>query len=451
MPFQKNQDVDLEITGVTHDGDGVGHAGGMAVFVPRTARGDLTRVRLIHVKKSYAVGRLQELLRPSPCRVRPDCPVFDRCGGCTWRHIAYAEELELKRLRVQDNLRKIGGLAVEPEPTVPSPRVDGYRNKAQIPAGMEDGRLRLGFYARHSHRIVECADCRLQTPGFAGLVAACRRWAELSGIEIYNEKTGKGQLRHLYLRTAQATGRQMACVVVTRLPVPQPDLLVRLMCEAGAESVLLNRNPAATNVILGDECVTLAGPGRLIDTLCGLRFEISPLAFYQVNHDQTEQMYRAVAEMAGLTGREHVLDLYCGAGTIGLTLAGRAARLTGVEIVPQAVDDARRNAALNGIENAEFFCEDAQMAAARMVGAGEKPDLVVVDPPRKGLSAPTLDAVCRMAPVCVVYVSCDPATLARDLALFTARGYACRRVRPFDMFPRTPHVECVVLMSKVEI
>lgn len=448
MPLKKNQDVEMEITGVTHDGDGVGHVEGMAVFVPRTARGDVVRVRLIKVKKSYAVGRVQELLRPAPCRVEPDCPVFDRCGGCAWRHVTYEEELAIKRDRVRDSLQKIAGLFVEPEPTVPSPRVDHYRNKAQIPVGKEGNTLLVGFYARHSHRIVECVGCRLQPTGFDRLLAAFRRWVEQSGVEIYDEATGKGQLRHLYLRSAQATGQRLACVVVTRFPVPRPELLVRLLREAGADGVLLNRNPAATNVILGDTCVTLWGRARITDILCGLRLEISPLAFYQVNHDQTEQLYRAVGELAGLTGREHVLDLYCGAGAIGLTLARRAARVTGVEIVPQAVEDARRNAALNRIGNAEFFCEDAQAAAVRLVRSGQAPDVVVVDPPRKGLAAPTIASIRALSPQRVVYVSCDPATLARDLAAFTKGGYVCRRVRPFDMFPRTPHVECVCLLER---
>lgn len=449
MPLKKNREVELEITGVTHDGDGVGHAQGMAVFVPRTAPGDTVRARLIAVKKSYAVGRMQELLAASPCRMEPDCPVFDRCGGCVWRHVTYEAELEFKRRRVRENLQKIAGIDLKPEPVVPSPRVDGYRNKAQIPVGREGGALLLGFYARHSHRIVEYPGCRLQPAGFSRLLAAFRRWVEQSGIPVYDETSGKGQLRHLYLRAAQATGQQMACVVVTHAPVPRPELLVELMRGAGADGVLLNVNPAATNVILGDACVPLWGRERITDILCGLQFEISPLAFYQVNHDQTERLYRAVEELAGLTGREHVLDLYCGAGTIGLTLAGRAGRITGVEIVPQAVEDARRNAARNGIENAEFFCADAREAAERLAREGRRPDVVVVDPPRKGLAAPTIESIRDMGPKRVVYVSCDPATLARDLAVFAGVGYACRRVRPFDMFPRTPHVETVCLLQSI--
>ena len=438
----------MEITGTTHDGDGVGRIENIPVFVPGSARGDLIRVRITAVRKSYAYGRMMKVLRPSPARIEVDCPVFLPCGGCAFRHIAYAEELEVKRQRVRDALAKIGGLVLEPEPVEGSDRIEGYRNKAQIPVRNIGGEIRIGYYARHSHRIVEYPGCRLQPPVFEKVLGAFRGWIGRSGVTAYEESDASGLLRHIYIRQAGGTGELMACAVINGDTVPQPELLVNALRDAGADSILLNINRSRGNAILGSRCVTLWGKDRITDILCGKRFEISPLSFYQVNRRQAEKLYAAAAEMAQLTGSEQVLDLYCGAGTIGLTLADRASWVTGVEIVPEAVEDARANAALNGIVNADFLCADAETAASGLPERGRMPDVVIVDPPRKGLTGGTIDSILRMNPRRIIYVSCDPATLARDLAAFDAGGYRCVRVRPFDMFPRTPHVECCALLEE---
>lgn len=448
MSLSKSMETEMEITGMTHDGDGVGRMENMPVFVPGSAQGDRIRVRITGDKKAYAYGRLLEVLRPSPARIEVDCPVFRPCGGCAFRHIAYSEELDIKRRRVRDALSRIGGLGLEPEPVEGSELIDGYRNKAQIPVQNIDGAVRIGFYARHSHRIVEYSKCRLQPPVFEDVLDAFRRWIDRSGVTAYEESDGSGLLRHIYIRQAGGTGELMACAVINGGTVPHPEILIDALRRVGADSILLNINRHRGNVILGRQCVTLWGKDKITDILCGRRFEISPLSFYQVNRRQAEKLYAAAAGMAQLTGNEQVLDLYCGAGTIGLTLADRAKWVTGVEIVPQAVEDARANVALNGISNADFFCADAETAAASLPGHGRLPDVVIVDPPRKGLTGQTIDSILRMNPARIVYVSCDPATLARDLALFDAGGYRCVRVKPFDMFPRTPHVECCSLLEQ---
>lgn len=454
MALVKNEERQITITGMTHDGSGVAHAEGMAVFVPGCAVGDVALVRIVQVRARLAYGRLVSLVSSSPVREAPDCPAFPRCGGCVFRHVTYEEELRAKTARVRDAFRRIGGLDLEPLPAIGSEQTLGYRNKAQYPAAWQDGAPVFGFYAPRSHRVVPAEHCLLQPPAFAHVLAAVKDWMCAANVSVYDERTGRGFLRHLYLRQAPVTGELMVCLVAngTAKEVPRPALLTA-RCHAAApqlKSLVLNVNTVRTNVILGDACETVWGAPRIEDVLCGLRFSLSPQSFYQINSAQAERLYARAAAYAALDGTGLLVDLYCGAGTIGLCLAKGAGEVLGVELVPQAVEDAARNAETNGITNARFLCADAGEAAARLLREGKKPRAVVLDPPRKGLDEQTVDAVARMSPERVVYVSCDPETLARDLARFAARGYAAREAQPFDLFPRTGHVETVVLMSRVK-
>ena len=454
MELTKNQIIPLEITGYTAEGSGVGHYHGIAVFVPLAAAGDRLEVKILKVAKTYAYGKMEKIVSASKDRVKEDCPQFARCGGCVFRHISYEAELRAKQQRVQDALERIAGLHFTAlRPIVGAQKPDRYRNKAQLPVGEgPDGRVKLGFYAAHSHRIIDCEECLLQPEEFAAAVRAFRDWEAETRDSVYDESTGRGRLRHLFLRRAEATGEVMACVVVNGNGVHREQELADLLEKRvpGLKSVVINRNSEKTNVILGPKCRTVRGQDFITDELCGLRFRISPLSFYQVNPLQAERLYRVAGEYAGLTGKETVLDLYCGTGTIGLSMAKNAGRVIGVEIVEQAVEDAKKNAAENGVENAEFLCADAAKAADMLKNRGVRPNVVVLDPPRKGCGQELIGTVAAMAPARVVYVSCDPATLARDLKLFALAGYKTMEVTPVDMFPRTAHVECVVLMSRVE-
>ena len=451
MLLKKNEIVEIEITGMTAEGSGVGRVEGIAVFVPGAAAGDRLKVRILKTAKTYAFGKIEEILEPSPERIESDCPCSEQCGGCAFRHITYAEELRAKENRVRDAIERIGGLQnPDIHPIVGAEHADGYRNKAQIPIGQDkQGNLIAGFYANHSHRIVQCDCCALQPKPFEQALDAFLEWARKSGESAYDETTHKGKLRHLYLRMAEGTGEVMVCMVVNGNGLKGEDSLAALLRERvdGLKSVLINSNREDTNVVLGRRFRTVWGQDFLTDRMCGLQFRISPLSFYQVNHAQAQRLYALAGEYAGLTGKETVLDLYCGTGTIGLSMAGRAGRVIGVEAVAQAVENARENAALNNIENAEFLCMDAAEAAQLLVQRGEHPDVVVLDPPRKGCAPELIRTVADMAPSRIVYVSCDPATLARDLKLFRELGYAAGLITPVDLFPRTKHVECVVLMT----
>ena len=450
---QKNEIVEIEITGMTTQGAGVGHYQGMAVFTPLTAPGDVARVRVVKAAKNYAYGRLEELVSPSADRMEPDCPCFAQCGGCCYRHITYEAELGIKAARVQDALTRIGGFHSLPvRPILGADSRDGYRNKALLPLGTKkDGSLSMGFYAVNSHRIVDCEECRLQPEEFNRAMDAFREWAAAYGDSVYDEATHSGRMRRLYLRKGEMTGQILACVVVNGNGLHHESELIEALKQAvpGLSSVVINSNRERTNVALGQKCRTIYGMDTIEDTLCGLRFKLSPLSFYQVNRTQAERLYEVAARYAGLTGQELLLDLYCGAGTIGLSMAGMARRLLGVEIVPQAVENARENARLNGIENAEFFCGDAGEAARMLAERGERPDVIVLDPPRKGCSPDLVRTVAEFGPKRIVYVSCDPATLARDLKLFAELGYPPVEAAPVDMFPGTSHVETVVLLSKL--
>ena len=450
--LQKNDIIQLTITSATAEGSGVGKtADGMAVFVPLSAVGDVLRVRILKVKKTYAFGKIEEILTPAPARVPPDCPHFAQCGGCVWRHISYEEECKLKQQKVTDAAERIGGIQTVIKPILGSERTLRYRNKAQLPVGKaKDGAVQMGFYAFHSHRIIDCADCALQPAQFADVMRMTRAFLAATDNDIYDEATGKGRLRHLYIRCGEVTDELMVCYVVNGNGLKQEDLLVKMLREGlpNLKTVIINSNREKTNVILGRKNRVIYGSGTISDVLCGLTFRISPFSFWQVNRAQAERLYEQARAYAALTGEETLLDLYCGTGTIGLTMAKNCKTLIGVEIVADAVHDAEQNAAVNTICNARFMCADAPQAAAQLEQEGIRPDVVVLDPPRKGCGEALVKTIAKMAPKRVVYVSCDPATLARDLRFFADAGYQTQEITPVDMFPRTAHVESVALVVK---
>ena len=455
MPLQKNQLLTLRIERLSSDGSGVAHSPeGEAVFVPGTAPGDEAQVRIVKDCGRYAFGILDKLLTPSPNRIPVDCAVAGPCGGCSLRHMDYAAELRSKQESVADAFRRIGGLDVPVLDALPSPEVDRYRNKVQFPVGRDkNGAPCIGFYAGRTHRIVPCPDCKLQ-PGVLNDIgnALCSFFAT-HGIQPYDEESGKGLVRHIFLRRGAHSGQIMVCLVCTRPKFPHSEELVAALREQFSDiaSVLINVNAKKTNVILGEETVSLYGPGYIEDTLCGVPVRLGPLSFYQVNTLAAERLYGIAAEYAQLEPSDVLLDLYCGMGTIGLSMADRCRELIGVEIVPEAIDSAKANAARNGVTNTEFLCADAGEAAQELARRGLRPDVICVDPPRKGISPEVVDAIAQMSPTRLVYVSCDPATLARDVARLREKGYHLQQAEAADLFPRTGHVETVVLLSKGEV
>lgn len=458
MPLQKNQILTLRIERLSSDGSGVAHsADGEAVFVPCTAPGDEARVRIVKDCGRYAFGILDELLTPSPDRIPVDCPVAGPCGGCSLRHLDYAAELRAKQESVLDAFRRIGGLEVPVLDILPSPDVDRYRNKVQFPVGIDkNGVPCIGFYAGRTHRIVPCPDCKLQ-PSVLNEIgnALCAFFAQ-QGIRPYDEQSGKGLVRHIFLRRGAHSGQIMVCLVCTRAKLPHAEQLCTALRGQfpAISTILLNVNAKNTNVILGSENHILYGPGYIEDTLCGVPVRLGPLSFYQVNTLAAERLYGVAAQYAQLTPDDTLLDLYCGMGTISLSMAEQCRELIGVEIVPEAIESAKANAARMGeavAAKSRFFCADAGQAATQLAAEGLHPDIVMLDPPRKGCDEATLSAVVRMAPRRVVYVSCNPATAARDAAWLEKNGYHTEKVQPVDLFPRTKHCETVVLLSKGEI
>ena len=436
----------LVINGYASDGAGVARLDGMVVFVQGGIRGEACDVRLTHVGRSALWGRVEEVVNPSPARIFPRCLHYTKCGGCQFRHMNYAEELEAKRIRVEDALRRLGGAEIHVSAILGAEQVDRYRNKAQFPVAKGP---RIGFYRPRSHDVIDVDDCLLQGEAAARLRGAVKEWMAEYSIPAYNERTFTGLVRHVYVRTNRA-GRSLCCLLVNGRGVPREAELVRALrrAEPNLAGIVLGVNEKHNNVILGDSYRTLWGEDFLSDTLCGLTFRLSVPSFYQVNPAQTEVLYGKALEFAGLTGAETVLDLYCGIGTISLVMARKAGMVWGAEVVPQAVDDAIANAQRNHIENARFLCADAGEAARYLEGEGVRPDVVCVDPPRKGLAEDVVDTIADMGPQRVVYVSCDPGTLGRDVKRFAGRGYTLKRAVAVDMFPRTAHVETVVLLSR---
>lgn len=450
--LQKNDCIELTITDLTTEASGVGHYEGMAVFVPMSAVGDLLRVRIVKVLKSHCFGIIEEILTPSPHRIPVDCPVYRQCGGCSLRHISYENECAIKQNWVYQHLRRIGGIEIAPVPLLSTGQTDGYRNKAQYPVALGEKGPDIGFYAKRSHRVIPHHSCLIQPRRFADILDTVADFVTRYRIPPYHEENHRGLLRHIYLRQGEATGQVMLCLVLTEDNLPHAEQLVQMVTQRHPEvcSILLNINSERTNVILGRRERLLYGKGQIEDVLCGITFSISAQAFYQVNRRGAELLYGVAKDFAALKPTDILLDLYCGAGTIGLSMAKEVREVIGVEIVPDAVENAKTNAAKNGIENARFLCGDAAYAAGQLASEGIRPNVILVDPPRKGCAPELLETIAEMAPERLVYVSCNSATMARDARLLAALGYSVTRVQAVDMFPRTAHVEAVVLFVRTE-
>ena len=445
----KNQIYEARICDYTAEGQGVAKIDGCAVFIPNAICGELVRVRIEKAQKTWAAGKIVEILEKSLHRINRACPVAKLCGGCDFQHVDYTEETRLKAQRVRDCLNRMGGEALEAVPILDAPTCYGYRNKAQYPVSSRKGRAYAGFFKAGTHEVVENQRCLILPEEMDRVKDLVIAHMNRFRIPAYDETAHTGLVRHIYVRRGVVSGQVLVCLAVNGRKLPHaPELIESLKAVPGFTTLVLSVNTKKGNTILGDEFITLYGPGTIEDTLCGLKFRLSPRSFYQVNHHQAQRLYQAAIEQAGITKEDTVLDLYCGVGTITLAMAGAAGKVIGVEVVSQAVEDARENAKRNGIENAEFFCGDAGAAALELEKQGIKADVVVVDPPRKGLNADTIEALSRFAPRRIVYVSCDPATLARDVALLKERGYALKNAMAADLFPRCAHVESVVCLSR---
>ena len=443
----KSQVYEARIEDYTSEGQGVAKIEGCAVFVPNAIAGELCRIRIEKAQKTWASGKIVEILEKSPHRVNRACPVAKLCGGCDFHHMDYEEESRLKAERVRNCLNRIGGENLTQMPILSAPTTESYRNKAQYPVASHKNKAFAGFFRAGTHQVVENKRCLILPEEADEVKNAVIDY--VNQFRVYNEETRKGLLRHIYVRRGSVSKQVLVCLVRNGRKLPHAEeLLARLKKIPGFATLVLSVNTKAGNAVLGDEFITLYGPGWIEDTLCGLVFRLSPRSFYQVNHDQAERLYRAAIEQAEITKNDTVLDLYCGVGTITLAMASAAGKVIGVEVIPQAVEDARENAKRNGIENAEFFCGDAGEAALSLEARGVKADVVVVDPPRKGLNADTIEALARFAPRRIVYVSCDPATLARDVALLKERGYKVKNAMACDLFPRCSHVESIVCMTR---
>ncbi|MGN0642212.1 MAG: 23S rRNA (uracil(1939)-C(5))-methyltransferase RlmD [Huintestinicola sp.] len=458
---KKNDIITLEITDMTAEGNGVGHVSsgedkGMAVFVAGSAVGDVISCKIVKVQKSFCYGIINFIITPSEDRLDRGCGVQKTCGGCIFRHIKYSAEERLKENIVKNAFIRIGGFSetdAEFLPIAGCAETERYRNKAQYPVAVSsDGKAVCGFYAPRSHRVIPCDDCLLQPEIFGIILKRIIKYVNKEKISVYSEEKGTGLLRHIYIRRGYHSGEIMVCFVASKEAVSVFAPLAEKLAEGfpDIKSVILNVNDKNTNVIMGKKCVTLWGSDTITDIMCSNKISISPLSFYQVNTAQAERLYSIAAEFTALTGSEDVLDLYCGAGTIGLFLAGKAGHVTGAEIIPEAVENAKKNAAANGIKNADFICADAGQAAKLLSDSGRKPDVIITDPPRKGCDALTLESIVKMSPERVVMVSCNPATAARDCRILADRGYALRKVRAVDMFAGTGHVETVCLLSKLK-
>ena len=443
---EENKTYRAVIEGYSSDGAGIARIDGVVVFVKGAIRDELTDIVVEHVGHNAAWGRAVRVCKKSMARKEPDCPYYGTCGGCQFRHMNYAEELEAKRIRVEDALNRIGGVSLPVSTIWDAASIRRYRNKVQFPVG---GKA-IGYFQGRTHKVVDIEDCLLQPEEDTACRNAVAEWMKTFKVPSYSEKTGKGLVRHLYLRTNQA-GQVLCCLVINGREIPHKDELVEFLRQAvpGLVGLVLSVNTRKTNVILGNEYITLWGQDWLEETLCGHTFRLSVPSFFQINRAQTEVLYGRALDFAQLTGTETVVDLYCGIGTISLSLAERAGKVIGVEVVPQAIEDARQNATRNGLaDKTRFECGDASDLALQLEQEGIRPDVVVVDPPRKGLAPDVVDTIVRMDPDRVVYVSCDPATLARDVKCFGEQGYQAIRAEAVDLFPRTAHVETVVLLSR---
>ena len=449
--FSQNKTFKIDITGLTHEGQGVGKIEGFVVFVDGVLPGENVDIKIVKQTKSYAVGRLVNINNSSADRVKPFCPVYDKCGGCAVQHMSYQAQLDFKKDTVLQNIRRIGGLQnIKVNNTIGMENPFKYRNKVQYPVGSDKGDIRIGFYETRSHNIIDSNLCDIQPDESNNIRDVVRDFCKDAGIAIYDEKTGKGLLRHVMVRKGFKTEEIMVVLVVNGNKLAKSDELVNKLLEyfPDIKSIILNVNTRNTNIILGDKNICIYGQKYITDYIGSFKFEISPLSFFQVNPIQTEVLYEKALEYAGISGNETVFDLYCGIGTISLFLSQKAKHVVGVEVVADAICDAKRNADINGVSNVEFLVGEAEKVIPELYEQGVKADVVVVDPPRKGCDQLLLNTLVEMQPQRIVYVSCNPSTLARDLKYLTEHGFEAKEVQPVDMFPWTGHVEAVVLIER---
>lgn len=450
--YEKNERIELQIEDMGSEGEGVGKIDGYAFFVKGALVGDHIEAKVLKANKNFGYARMERIISPSSFRIESPCPISDKCGGCQLQSLSYERQLQYKENMVDSNLRRIGGLSgYKLHPIVGMEEPVRYRNKTQFPVGLNArGEIVTGFYAGRTHAIIDTPDCLIAPEINAQIMEIIKKFMKDKKIRPYDEKSHGGLVRHILIRNAFSTGEIMVCLVINGSSLPhRQELVERLKQINNMVSISLNINRERTNVIMGRKISLLYGKETITDYIGDLQFEISPLSFYQVNPVQTQKIYEKALEYAGLTGRETVWDLYCGIGTISLFLAKNAAKVYGVEIVPQAIEDARKNAEANQIKNVEFILGKSEEVFPQMCKKeGNIPDVVVVDPPRKGCDKELLDAIAEVGPQRVVYVSCNPSTLARDLKYLAASGYEVRDVQPVDNFPGTVHVECVVLITR---
>ena len=449
--LKKNEIIPLEITGMTNEGNGVGRHEGIAIFVPYTAVGDVINCKIVKVQKSFCYGIVDKFITASKVRCDAECDVFKKCGGCSFRHFDYDEELRVKEDFVKSSFERIGKVFADSEKILGAKSTERYRNKAQYPVAEQEGKAVCGFYSKRSHRLTAFEDCLLQ-PEIFGVIAGCIiEYINKNKIPAYNEETGQGLLRHIYIRKGEHTGEIMVCLVVTNLRkcgklYGVAGLLVKKFSDI--VSIILNENSKNTNVIMGKKFSLLYGKDHITDIMCGNKIKISAGSFYQVNTIQAERLYILAEEYAGLKSDDILLDLYCGAGTIGLSMASKVKKLIGVEIIGSAIENAKENAKANGIENSEFICGDAGQVAKILYDRGERPNIIIADPARKGCDRETLVYMAKMSPDRIVMISCNHTTAARDCAIMDELGYKVEKYRAVDLFPRTTHVECVILMTR---
>lgn len=452
IPVEKNRDYIVDITGLTSEGAGVARVEGYTVFVEGALPEEKVEIKVVKVLKNYGYGKLLRIIKPAPVRTEPSCGIVKRCGGCQLQHMNYRAQLQYKTRLVKDAVERIGGLKDIPiYDTIGMKNPWRYRNKAQFPVGT-DGDIRIGFYASRTHEIINTSECSIQDEVNDTVIQIVREFIKKYDVSVYDENTGKGLIRHIVTRKGFKTGQVMVCIVVNGEKLPADKALVEMLKREveGLKSVVLNVNTKKTNVILGDKNITIYGEDAIYDYIGEFKFRISHLSFFQVNPVQTEVLYGKALEYADLKGDEVVFDAYCGIGTISLFLSKKAKKVYGVEIVPQAIENARENAKLNGVSNAEFIVGESEKVIPELYARGIKADVIVVDPPRKGCDERLLEVIAQMGPERVVYVSCNPSTLARDLKYLSERGYRTVEIQPVDMFPQTVHVETVVLMSRVK-
>ncbi len=443
-PFQKNQELTITISGLSSEGQGVGRSDGVAFFVPFALPGETVKIHIIKVEKRYCIAKIVEILEPSPDRVEPKCEAFSKCGGCAMMHISYPEQLKSKTLIVRDALERIGGVQnVNVSDTLGMDDPWRYRNKGSFPFGFVDGAVAFGFYAERSHRLIPLFDCPIEDVRVTTIVRTVAEWANRNHIRVYDETTGKGTLRACVVRVA-STGERMAAVV-TKGDLPAKDSLIRML---NVDSLYHNRNDRQTNVIFGETFTLLSGREQITEQQNGIRFFVSPQSFLQINPVQTRVLYDTVIRFLDPKPDETIADVYCGIGSISLAIAKHAGKVIGIECVPEAIEDAKKNAALNGVDNAEFLCGLAEDVLPSLVKNGMRPDAIVIDPPRKGCEEPVLSAIAESGVRRLVYVSCNPATLARDVKILSTYGFNVRFAQPVDMFPHTQHVEVVTLITR---